>query len=133
VKSGRVRHVGVSNFGLERLKHAQELSAAPIAANQREYNLLERRPKADGALEYCQRNGILLIAYEPFGKGTVLGHRGLQRAAGKYGATPAQIALYWLIQQPGVVAIPMSANQAHLEENLGALRLDLPLEEIEAL
>lgn len=125
VQQGKIHHLGVSNFNLEQMQLAQKLSATPIITNQVSYSLTNRRAQENGVLEYCQQKGILFTAYTPFDRGAVFRNKGVQQMAQKYGATPAQIALYWLIRQPGVITIPMSANPDHLTANLGALDLQI--------
>ncbi|MCK4725239.1 MAG: aldo/keto reductase, partial [Anaerolineales bacterium] len=82
-----------------------------------------------GVLKYCQLSGILLTAYTPFDRGAVFRNKLVQKIAQKYTATPAQIALYWLIRQPNVITIPMSANPDHLAAYLGALDLKITPED----
>jgi len=129
VQQGKVRHLGVSNFNLEQLKLAQEVSATPIITNQVSYSLTNRRYQENGVLEYCQQKDILLTAYTPFDRGAVFRNKGVQQMAYKYGASPAQIGLYWLIRQPSVITIPMSANPDHLTANLVALDLQIAPED----
>lgn len=133
VESGRTRYVGVSNFNLDQLQQAEALSDVPIATNQVEYNVLGRRPERNGVLEHCRDNDILLTAYEPLGKGRVLNDSELARIAEKYEATPAQIAIRWLLQKPQVITIPKSSNEEHLRQNLDALELELAPEDVEQL
>jgi diketogulonate reductase-like aldo/keto reductase len=121
VKNGTVRYVGVSNFNIKQLAHAQELSDVPIATNQVEYNVLRREPERNGVLKYCQKQRIILTAYEPFGKGAVLRNTSLSRIAEKYETTSAQLALYWLIRKNKVITIPKSSNSEHLRENMETL------------
>ena len=106
---GIVRRVGVSNFDLTLLKRSVELCATPLATNQVRYNLLHREPANDGVLEYCRAQGILLTAYSPLKDG-VLQVQAVQQIAVERGATPAQVALRWLADQPGVITIPKTSN-----------------------
>lgn len=133
VKSGRVKYVGVSNFSIKQLKRAQAFSDIPISSNQVEYSVLSREPESTGLLAYCQKNHILLIAYEPLGKGRLLHHPGLKRIADESNATLAQIAIHWLIRKPKVITIPMSSKEDHLRENLEAVDLKLSVEILESL
>lgn len=132
VDCGQVRHLGVSNFNLEELQRARALSDTPIITNQVPYSLSERRYVENGVLAYCQENGILLTAYSPIKSG-VLKNPALRRVAQQHDATPAQVALHWLIRQQNVITIPKSADEKHLRENLGALDLQLSRGEIEEL
>lgn len=121
VDTGLVRHIGVSNFSVTLMEEAQSYAAHPLTANQVEYSLLNQQPTAD-ILRYCQKNDLMLIAYRPLGRGGLLRSPPavLVALAKKYGKTPAQIALNWLIAQPNVVTIPKATTPAHLHENAGA-------------
>lgn len=133
VDQGKVKHLGVSNFNLEQLKQAQALADTPLATNQVPYHLHRRAYVVNGVLAYCQENNILLTAYSPIGRGNLIDDPTVKQIAENYQASPAQIALYWLIRQPNVIALPMSTNKDHLRENLGALQLELPEEDVEKL
>ena len=133
VKQGKVLHLGVSNFNLEQTKRAQALSETPLVTNQVPYNLHNRAYAKNGVIDYCQKNGLLVTAYSPIDRGHLVRDTAVQGIAERCGCTPAQIALHWVIRQPGVVAIPMSTNAEHLKENLGALDMDLSGEDIRAL
>jgi diketogulonate reductase-like aldo/keto reductase len=76
---------------------------------------------------------IPIIAYSPIEQGRLLGHRELKRVAARHNAQPAQIALAWLLQQDGRVAIPKAANIAHVRENRSALELRLTEQDLTAL
>ncbi len=133
VDRGQVRHLGVSNFNLNQLRSACELSKSPLVTNQVPFSLHERRYMRNGVLEYCQENNIVLTAYTPIEKGRVARNAELRVIAERHDATPIQIALNWLIRQQKVIAIPMSTNPKHLEENLGALQVELSEEDVERL
>lgn len=133
VARGQTRYVGVSNFSLDQLHQAERLSDVPIATNQVAYNLLTRGPQRSGLLAYCQANDLLLTAYEPLGKGRVLRDATLREIAGHYAATPAQIAIRWLLRQPNVITIPKSSNVEHLQQNLEAVELTLSAEDLAEL
>lgn len=133
IDQGKVKHLGVSNFNLEQLKQAQALADTPLATNQVPYHLHQRTYVVNGVLAYCQENNILLTAYSPIGRGNLIDDPTVKQIAENYQASPAQIALYWLIRQPNVIALPMSTNKDHLRENLGALQLELPEGDVEKL
>lgn len=133
VDQGKVRHLGVSNFNLAQLERARSLSASPLVTNQVPYNLHNRVYQKNGVLEYCQANGILLTAYSPIDRGHLLRDATILRIAQEIDATPAQVALKWLLHQPRVIALPMSSQVEHLQENLGALDLELSEEQLRAL
>lgn len=125
VAQGKVRYIGVSNFDLEQLKQAKALAQVPLATNQVHYSLLHREPERNDLLSYCQDNGILLTAYRPLEKGEVIDHPVVREIAHQRQATPAQVAIKWLIDKPKVITIPKAVSRQHLEENLGALSVEL--------
>lgn len=132
VADGRVRRVGVSNYSVAQMQEAIDLCDTPIATNQVRYNLLDRTPVQNGVLAFCRDHGIPLTAYSPV-KGGVLGHAAVRVMAEARSVSPAQIVLRWLIQQPGVITIPMSQDLTHLRDNMGALNFELSPEEMERL
>jgi diketogulonate reductase-like aldo/keto reductase len=132
-RNGLTRYIGVSNFDLEQMKEAVHLAEFPLAANQVPYSLGNRKYVQNGVLAYCQENDILLTAYSPIDVGSVANNRQIQQIAGRYGATAVQAALAWLIRQPRVIAIPKAASLQHLQENLGALDLELRDQDVMAL
>jgi diketogulonate reductase-like aldo/keto reductase len=133
VANGKVRYLGVSNFSLQQMQEARAISAAPIVTNQVPYNLYNPAYRKNGVLKYCQEQGVLLTAYSPFDRGTVLNDPEVKRIAALHGKTTAQVALAWLIRQPGVITIPMSGNRSHLKSNLEALDIQFSREEIDRL
>lgn len=133
VKQGKVRHLGVSNFNLEQLERARSYSETPLITNQVPYNLHNRQYVKNGVLEYCQANDILLTAYSPIERGHLVNDPTIRNIAEKWGATPAQVALQWLLRQPKVIALPMSTRKDHLQENLGALDLELSDQDFDTL
>jgi diketogulonate reductase-like aldo/keto reductase len=130
---GLVKYLGVSNFNLTQLQKAITLSHTPLITNQVHYSLYNRNYEKNGVLAYCQDHNILLTAYTPIEKGRVSRDKRLKRMAARYTSTPVQIALAWLIQQTNVIAIPMSTNRAHLEENMGALEIELSKDDVAIL
>ncbi len=140
VKDGKVRFIGVSNFSVEQTRQAQEaLSTVDVVSNQVEYSLLDRSIEAD-LLPYAEKEQITIIAYSPLARGKILSAsnrenrwRILDEIAAKHGKTRNQVALNWLIAKQPVMAIPKSANSAHLQENLGAQGWKIFKEDEEAL
>ena len=101
----------------------------PIAAVQNHYNLAERTD--DDVIDYCAGNGIVFVPYFPLRAG--VGSTAAETAE-RHGATPAQIALAWLLRRsPTTVPIPGTLSIEHLKENLGALEIELTDDEFEAL
>jgi diketogulonate reductase-like aldo/keto reductase len=132
VAQGKVRHVGVSNFGLPLLQEAVRLCDTPLATNQVHYNVLHREYVQNGVIAYCQQQGILVTAYSPL-LDNVLENKTVQTIARRYNATPAQVALQWLIQQPQVITIPKSSNRLRQQENWDAGAVTLSADEIAQL
>ena len=133
VDRGLVRHLAVSNFSLEQLKQAERYAKTPIRISQAPCSLYNRKFLTAGLLDYCQEKGILLGAYSPFERGEIFGNPVLTQIAQAHGASPAQIALAWILEKPNTIAYLMSTDPAHLKENLGALDLSLSSEEIRLL
>jgi pyridoxine 4-dehydrogenase len=125
--SGKIRHVGVSNVGIDEIERARQV--VPIAAVQNHYSLSEREhePVAD----YCAREGIVFVPYFPL-RG--VGGATLDDVAERHGATPAQIALAWLVKRsPTTLPIPGTLSLEHLAENLAALEIELDEADFQAL
>ena len=110
----------------------EELAGVPggkrCAANQVYFALSERGPQFD-LLPWQRARGMPLMAYSPIDQGRLAADAALQALASRRGATPAQIALAWLVAQPGVIALPKAVGEAHLRENLAAAAIDLDVEE----
>ena len=159
---GLVSEVGVSNYSLERWRAAEHALGSRVLSNQVRYNLVDRSPERD-LLPFAESTGHVVIAYSPLAQGLLSGkyHRGhrpanrvragsplflpenLDRAGGliatlrevadAHSATPAQIALAWVIHRPAVVAIPGASSVEQLESNVAAASIDLTEEEYQAL
>lgn len=124
---GKIRHVGVSNVGLDEIERARRVVA--IAAVQNHYSLSER--KHDDVVDYCAREGIVFVPYFPL-RG--VGGRALGEVAERRHATPAQIALAWLLRRsPTTLPIPGTLSLEHLMENLAAVEIELSEDEFQAL
>ena len=137
-------------------------AAYPLASNQVEYSLLHRRPETNGVLDACRELGVTLIAYQPLASGALTGRytptnrpRGLRRffkpfrgrdlaalepitallreIGKRYGKTPAQVALRWLIENDTVLPIPGAKNRKQAKANAAALTFHLIQDEIDAL
>ena len=133
VRDGKVRHLGVSNFDVKLLKRSQEFSETPIITNQVPYSVSNRSYAKNGVLEYCRNNDILLTAYSPVEEGNLRSNKTLDETARAHHATVFQIALAWLVAQPRVITIPMSANPKHIHENFAAADIVLSTDEIAQL
>ncbi len=119
---GLARHIGVSNFTVPLLKRALDEFGAPLVCNQVEYHVLLGQAKL---LPFMQSRGMALTAYSPLAQGRLADHPDLARIARKHGATPSQVALRWLFDQPFVGAIPKAARPESQQSNLDALNLRL--------
>jgi diketogulonate reductase-like aldo/keto reductase len=125
VDAGKVRFIGVSNFGVHDLRRAQaSLVKHRIVANQVRYSLIDRTIER-GLLNYCRENAITVIAFSPLGSNfhqfTMADPEGeLARIAATTGRTPAQVALNWLVAKEGVVALPRASTEAHVREDCEA-------------
>ncbi len=112
-----VKFIGVSNFSVSQIEKARAyLRNTDIVVNQVEYNLIERKIEKV-LLPYCVKNNITLMAYCPLARGLLAKNEFLKQIGKKYNKTASQIALNWLIQKEGVVAIPKSSKIEHLQEN----------------
>jgi aryl-alcohol dehydrogenase-like predicted oxidoreductase len=150
---GLVRHIGVSNYTLGLWRAAEAALGGPVVSNQVQYNLLRRRPERE-LLGFAAGAGRLIIAYSPLAQGVLSGRytagnppggvrarnllfseANLRRAApvldalrelaAAHEASPAQIALAWVVHRPGVVAIPGAKSVAQLESNAAAAEIVL--------
>lgn len=132
-REGVIRAIGVSNFSLVELKHVQSVYPdLPISSLQVEYSLFDRTIEQD-LLPYCTQENIMIIAYSPLDKGRLATHEGLSAIAAQYNATAAQMALRWLTEWPGVVAIPKATTLQHIEENAAAADIPLQLDDFHAI
>lgn len=138
VDAGKVRFVGVSNFSAGELRAARAAtSRLRIVCNQVRYSLLDRSVE-EGVLQYCQQNGITVMAYSPLGAdfqrfGAHDPEGVMTRLAASSHKTCAQIALNWLIAKENVVAIPRASGMAHIIENCEASGWRLTEEEYQLL
>jgi pyridoxine 4-dehydrogenase len=129
---GKIRHIGLSNVTVEQVESAREI--VPIVSVQNEYNLAARGVQ-DEVVAYCERERLAYLPWQPLAKGSLArAHAALGAVASRHGATPAQVALAWLLARSDVVvAIPGTLSTAHLEENVGAQELDLSVEDLAEL
>jgi aryl-alcohol dehydrogenase-like predicted oxidoreductase len=130
-EEGKIRHVGLSEVGVEEIRRAREI--VPIASVQNRYNLTDRG--SEDVLDFCEREGMGFIPWFPLAVGDLARPGGpLDEIAARYDATPGQIALAWLLwRSPVMLPIPGTSSVAHLEENAAAASLELDEEELSAL
>ena len=159
---GLVSEVGVSNYSLDRWRAAEQALGSRVLSNQVRYNLVDRSPE-QYLLPFAESTGHIVIAYSPLAQGLLSGkydrdHRPanrirassplflpenldragdliatLREVADAHAATPAQIALAWVIHHPAVVAIPGASSVGQLESNVAAADIDLTEQEYQAL
>ena len=120
---GKIRHIGISNVSVDQLERAR--AVAEVVTVQNRYNLEDR--DSEDVLERCEELGIGFIPWFPLATGDLAGSGGpLDRMARAHDATPAQVALAWLLaRSPVMLPIPGTSSVSHLEENVAAARLRL--------
>jgi aryl-alcohol dehydrogenase-like predicted oxidoreductase len=129
---GKIRHVGLSNATIEQIESARKI--VPVVSVQNEYNLAARGVQEE-VVGYCAREGLAYLPWRPLAKGSLARpHAALGTVAARHGATPAQVALAWLLAcSQVVVPIPGTLSSAHLEENIGAQALELNADDLAEL
>lgn len=132
ISEGLVLGFGVSNFTIEQMQEATQLAKHPIVANQMNYNVLHKAEVDQEFRDFCKANGIQVVAYQPVKRKEVLANETIQQIAQQHNATPAQVALAWLISN-GALPIPKAVQKSHIDENLGALELRLSREDLQLL
>jgi len=121
-EEGKTRAIGVANFTLPMLRQAIEEIGAPIACNQVEYHVfLDQKPM----LGYLRSRAIPLIAYCPLAQGQAAESDELAWIGSKHGVSAAQVALAWLFDQEGIVAIPKAGRAVSQRANLEAFSVAL--------
>ena len=130
-EEGKIRHVGLSNVSVEELERARRI--VPIVSVQNRYSFAERT--SEDVLEACARDGLAFLPWFPLATGELARPGGrLARVAELVGATPAQVALAWLLHRsPVMIPIPGTSSLAHLEENVGSRSVQLTDEALAAL
>jgi diketogulonate reductase-like aldo/keto reductase len=134
-EAGKIRHWGVSNFDMDDMVDLLALARGrgeACASNQVLYNLTRRGIEFD-LVPLCRENGMPIMAYSPIEQGRMLRHPELNTIAKALGATPAQVALAWLLRQDGVISIPKATDPAHLREDIAALDVTLDDDALAAL
>lgn len=129
-QEGRTRAIGVANFNVALLKAVVEEIKAPIACNQVEYHVMLDQTKVT---RYLAAKSIPLVAYCPLAQGRVAADETLTAIGRKHGASAAQVALKWLLDQDGVAAIPKASRVESQKANLGALNVGLDDEDMKAI
>jgi len=128
-QAGKIRSWGVSNFDVSDMEELLAADGDQVAANQVLYNLTRRGIEYD-LLPRCQERHIPIMAYSPIEQGRMLNHPLLRSVAAQHGATPAQVALAWVLRHQGVMAIPKAGTPEHVRENRGAVNVRLTREDL---
>jgi aryl-alcohol dehydrogenase-like predicted oxidoreductase len=128
---GKIRHIGVSNVSLDELERAR--AVVDVVTVQNRYNLVDRH--SEGVLDACEAAGIGFIPWFPLATGDLARPGGpLDALAQAHDATPAQLAIAWLLaRSPVILPIPGTASVSHLEENVAAGELELEPQELDRL
>ena len=130
VEEEHIRHWGVSNFDVSDMTDLMNIEGgAEVSTDQVLYNLTRRGIEFD-LLPWCRQRNIPIMAYSPIEQGRLLSHPVVQHIANQHHATPAQVALAWVINKYGVIAIPQAGTPEHVRENHAAARLELTEEDL---
>lgn len=132
-RAGKIRHWGVSNLDTAVMRELIDVSGgAAVQTNQVLYNLGRRGIEWD-LLPWLREHHIPVMAYSPLEEGRLVRRRGLVDFAKRYGMTPSQVAIAWLLAQDGVIAIPKTGSRKRLEENALALEHSLNTAQMQEL
>ena len=129
--AGKIKRWGVSNFDVDDMDELLSLQdGGQCAANQVLYNLQNREIEFD-LLPWTQTNKIPIMAYSPVGhSGALLRNLTLKKIAQSHDATPAQIALAWVLRQPNVIAIPKASTEVHVHDNAASIEIKLTKDDL---
>ena len=127
-KAGKTRAIGVSNFDARLMKEALA-TGFPVCNDQIEYNL-PRQPT--GTLEFCQKANVTVTAYSPLEHGSVKATKAAMEIAKEHNVTREEVLLAWLMAK-GMIVIPRSENNSHIETNFHSLELKLTTDELKTL
>ncbi len=131
IDDGKIRHMGVSNFGVNDLKKAiAAIDKHPILANQINYSLMKKDPE-EYIIPFCNKNKIKVIAHTPLGVGNVLKMKEVIEMAEKYDKKPVQVAINYLMKK--ALPIPKATSTDHIKEILGSVGWGLKDEDYEYL
>ena len=130
VADGTVERVGLSNFRPDQLDEARSLLDVPIFAHQVECHPLLPQPALQ---EYARTDDHWLVAYCPIARNQVADVPEIDEIAAKHDATPAQVAIAWLLAKQNLAAIPKATSEAHIRENLAGTELSLDEADIETI
>jgi pyridoxine 4-dehydrogenase len=126
-EQGKIKHIGLSEVGVEEIKKAMEYFTVTSVQNMYSYG----NRKWEDVLKFTAENNIAFIPWYPLDAGNPAGEEKLKQIADKHNATVHQVALNWLLHHsPNLLLIPGTANLEHLAENMGALAIDLSEEDM---
>lgn len=129
VEQGKIGQWGVSNFDVDDLEELMTIvDNERIATNQVLYNLSRRGIEYD-LLPWCRSNSMPVMAYSPIEQARLLEHPALIEVAKRHHATPAQIALAWVLRDHNIITIPKASSVEHMMENIGSLSIHLEHED----
>lgn len=129
-RDGLARHIGVSNFTVALLEEAHQKTTEPLVTNQIEYHAYIRQDKV---LAACRKYGMIVTAHVPLARGKIVNDPVIGEIAAAKGKTASQVALRWLVQQPGIAVVPRTTNRERLAENLDIFSFSLADDEMERL
>jgi diketogulonate reductase-like aldo/keto reductase len=133
LRAGKIRYWGVSNFDKPDMEELAALAGGDaVAADQVLYNLTRRGIEFD-LVPWCQQRTLPIMAYSPLEQGRLLGEPELLRLAAAYSATPAQIALRWVLRSDQVIALPKAGTPEHVRQLRAALDIPLSPQDMAAL
>jgi diketogulonate reductase-like aldo/keto reductase len=132
--AGKIKRWGVSNFDVDDMKELFDIeNGFACAADQVLYNL-ENREIESGLLQWSQKHEIPIMAYSPVGhERGLLESATLKKIAERHDATPSQIAIAWVLRQPGMIAIPKASKEEHIRENARSIEIKLTKEDLAEL
>lgn len=133
VSMGKIRYWGVSNLDIASMRELVALSGGEsVATNQILYNPLRRGAEWD-LIPWCHQRNIPIMAYSPLDEGGIVNHPALKSIAKQLNVTPAQVAMAWLLKQPGIISIPKAIQTIHIDENIAALNITLNKQMLEQM
>lgn len=133
VEQGLVKNIGVCNMTPNRFNEVQKHTKNKLVCNQVHYNVQYREVEKKAVLQHAQDNDVMVVAWRPVQKGTLPESELINEIATKYGKTPAQVVINWLISQKNIVTISKTSNRDHLIENLGAVDWQMENADIERI
>jgi diketogulonate reductase-like aldo/keto reductase len=133
LRAGKIRYWGVSNFDVADMEELAGLAdGSAVATDQVLYNLMRRGIEYD-LMPWCEQRNIPIMAYSPLEQGRLMGDAQIRRIAAEHSATPAQVALAWVLRKERIIAIPKASTPEHVRQNRTALDIHLTLDELAAL